>query len=146
MSRLHTWRKRIRMPVAAKYFSRLQNALTNCESESAFCWMGTGFVSRRWSGQGLKLTALLHIVSSLRMSRSTPVCPIQSFTAWRGKNLHFISNARIYVYVYDFGDRNKSNAIPTIARMCDSDTLTIIIHSAHIHCIVSNKVLKCEVL
>jgi hypothetical protein len=47
---------------------------------------------------------------------------------------------------YDFGDRNKSNAISTIARMCDSGTLTIITHSAHVHCVVSNNVLKCEVL
>jgi len=50
------------------------------------------------------------------------------------------------VVSYDIGDRNKSNAIPTIARMCDSGTLSIITHSAHVQCIVSNNILKCEVL
>jgi len=50
------------------------------------------------------------------------------------------------VVSYDFGDINKSNAIPTIARMCDSGTLSIITHSAHVYCIVSNNTLKCDIL
>jgi len=50
------------------------------------------------------------------------------------------------VVSYDFGDRNKWNAVSTIARMCDSGTLTNITHFTHVHCTVSNNVLKCEVL
>jgi hypothetical protein len=59
--------------------------------------MSNGVLSRRYSGQGVKLTTDLYLVPRLRMNGVIPLLPLYAFVAWTGKTLLF---KYIYKYIY----------------------------------------------
>jgi hypothetical protein len=64
----------VRIPVGAKY-SFPENRHTGFGAQPASCKMGTVFLSRRYSGQGVKLTTHLHPVPRLGMSGAVGLLP-----------------------------------------------------------------------
>jgi len=62
----------------------IQNAQTGFGAHTASYFMYTGDFCRGLSGQGVKLTTHLHLVSRLRMSGAIPLI---LFMAWKGTTL-----------------------------------------------------------
>ena len=60
----------------------LQNVQNRTGAHSASHSMGTGVLSRRYSGQGKTLTIRQHLHTMLRMNGSIPLLPLYAFTGW----------------------------------------------------------------
>ena len=71
----------VRVPVGASDSSFLQNVQTASGAHPALYSMGSGVLSRGYSGRGVKLTTHLHLVPRLRMSGAIPLIPLYAFMA-----------------------------------------------------------------
>jgi hypothetical protein len=76
-----------RSGVGATDRSLYRNVQTVSGAHLASYPVSTGVLSRKYSGQGMKLTSHLHLVPKLIMSAAVSVLPLYSFVAWGRKNL-----------------------------------------------------------
>jgi hypothetical protein len=69
-------------------FCLLRSVQTGCGPHTASS-VGTGVLSRGYSGRGVKLTTHFYLIPRLRMSGAVPLLRLYTFMAWTGRTLPF---------------------------------------------------------
>ena len=114
-------------PVGAKCYL-LQNVQIGSGALQTPCSMGTGVLSRRYIGWGMKLGNHINLESRLRINGAIPLLPLYACMAWTETVLPFTGSGMCLVFV---GMSRQQTVSPIKPRRLPSTSLPIHLHQTN---------------